>query len=289
MDIEGIYRYIITNFEGTRFQDILLNKEDSISVLGQAEEREKIINGLSDEDYNKLIEMLSKNFMEQFIKGDNSIKFSKHDTFHILELYENLIKDISNETLNEMQITKSHFNRVKNIIERLGKDECSCNHNEDVKILGYSPAFILDILGVSEEEIKGKVLDIGCRKDAVLVKYLRNKNIDAYGIDINVIENDYLENEDWLEKDFGEMEYDFIFSNLSFTKYFLKNHLSDEGDYVEYATTFMRILNSLKIGGRFYYVPSVDFFEELLPEDRFEVINEFIDDDNMRTIIKRLK
>lgn len=289
MELDRIYMYIVTNFEGARFQDILLNKEDSILVDKMSDEREKIIDGLDDKSYNKLIEMLSKNFMEQFIKGDKNIKFTKHDTFHILKLYEKLIEEISNESLNEMQITKSHFNRVKKFIENIGKDECGCTHHENVEVVGYSPAFILDILGVNESDIKGKVLDIGCGREASVVKYLRSKNISAYGIDIEVDENDFLEKEDWLEKDFGEMEYDIIISNLSFTKHFLKNHLSDEGEYVEYATTFMRILNSLKIGGKFYYVPSLEFIEELLPEDRFEVVNEFIDDDNMRTIIKRLK
>lgn len=288
MELDRIYMYIITNFEGARFQDILLNKEDSISVDKIPYEREKIIDGLDDKLYNKLIEMLSKNFMEQFLKGDKSIKFSKHDTFHILKLYEKLIEEISNESLNEMQITKSHFNRVKKFIENIGKDEC-CSH-ETVEVVGYSPSFILNnILGIEESDIKGKVLDIGCGRDASVVKYLRSKNISAYGIDIDVEDSDFLEKEDWLEKDFGEMEYDIILSNLSFTKHFLKNHLSDEGEYIEYAKAFMRILNSLKIGGKFYYVPSLEFIEEILPEDRFEVINEFIDDDNMRTIIKRLK
>lgn len=287
MELDRIYMYIITNFEGARFQDILLNKEDSISVDKIPYEREKIIDGLDDILYNKLIEMLSKNFMEQFLKGDKSINFTKHDTFHILKLYEKLIEEISNESLNEMQITKSHFNRVKKFIENVGKDGC-CGH-EKVEVVGYSPSFILNIVGVKESDIKGKVLDIGCGKDASVVKYLRSKNISAYGIDIDVEDSDFLEKEDWLEKDFGEMEYDIILSNLSFTKHFLKNHLSDEGEYVEYAKAFMRILNSLKIGGKFYYVPSLEFIEEILPEDRFEVINEFIDDDNMRTIIKRLK
>lgn len=68
MELNRIYMYIITNFEGARFQDILLNKEDSISVDKIPYEREKIIDGLDDILYNKLIEMLSKNFMEQFLK-----------------------------------------------------------------------------------------------------------------------------------------------------------------------------------------------------------------------------
>ncbi len=51
----------------------------------------------------------------------------------------------------------------------------------------------------------------------------------------------------------------------------------------------MKILNSLKVGGKWHYVPSVTFIEELLPEDKFEVTNSFINDNIMRTVVKRIK
>lgn len=288
MDIEKIYRYIVTNFEGPRFEDIVLDKEDSMKFEKNTDEREKIRKDLNDKDYNKLIEMLSKNFMEQIVKGNRKIKFTKHDLEHILILYQDLIEDIADEELSEMQITKAHFERVKELIGLLGKEDCHSSHDHE-KTISYSPTFVLDVLGIDEEKVQGKVLEIGCTKSADLVKYLRSKNIEAYGLDMDVEENEFLEKEDWLEKDFGSMEYDMILSNLAFTKHFLQNHLSDEGEYMEYATTFMRILEGLKIGGSFYYAPSVEFIEELLPEEKFEVINEFIDEENMRTIIKRLK
>ncbi len=288
MELEKIFNYIITNFEGIKFQNVLLNKKENKNIEKICEERQKIIDGISDKEYNKLIEMLSKNFMEQFIKGDSKAKFAKHDCEHLLTIYESLIMDISNEELNDIDIIKAHVDRIKKFITHMGEDNCGCEHNHH-EILSYSPAFILDILGADENSIKGKVLDIGCRKNADLVKYLRSKNIDAYGIDINVDENEYLENEDWLQKDFGDLEYDMIFSNIAFTKHFLLNHLSDGDEYIDYANTYMKILNSLKVGGTFHYAPALDFIEELLPEDKFFVMNEFIDDNNMRTVVKRIK
>ena len=289
MEIEEIYEYIITNFEGKRLHDIILNKEDK-KILEISDKIKNGVKDLDDKKYNNLIEMLSKNFMEQIVKGSRNLKLTKHDVEHILIIYEELLDDILNEELSMIQISKNHFERIKNYISDIGKDKCECGHNhEHVEIVGYSPEFILGILGVDEKEIKGKELDIGCTKNADLVKYLRSKNIEAYGIDIDVEENEFLENEDWLEKDFGKEEYDMVFSNIAFTKHFLRNHLSDEGEYMDYATTFMRILESLKIGGKFFYVPSVEFIEELLPEDKYEVVNEFIDDDNMRTVITRIK
>ena len=58
---------------------------------------------------------------------------------------------------------------------------------------------------------------------------------------------------------------------------------------IEYALSYMKILNSLKVGGKWHYVPSVTFIEELLPEDKFEVKNSFINDNIMRTVVKRIK
>ena len=51
----------------------------------------------------------------------------------------------------------------------------------------------------------------------------------------------------------------------------------------------MKILNSLKVGGKWHYVPAVTFIEELLPEDKFEVTNSFINENIMRTVIKKIK
>ena len=51
----------------------------------------------------------------------------------------------------------------------------------------------------------------------------------------------------------------------------------------------MKILHSLKVGGKWHYVPAVTFIEELLPEDEFEVVNSFVNDNVMRTEVKKLK
>ena len=51
----------------------------------------------------------------------------------------------------------------------------------------------------------------------------------------------------------------------------------------------MKILNSLNKGGKWHYVPAVTFIEELLPEDKFEVTNSFIEDRIMRKVVKKIK
>jgi len=293
MKLEEIFEYIITNFEGDRFQKIML-KQEIKKDIEEEKNRVQIQEILEKNEQNKLLEKLAKNFMEQYLMGATDKKFSKQECKNILELYENLIEDIMNEELDTLEITKNHFNRMRELIVTLGNlhesHECNCGHHHKEKVQnGYTHQFALKILGIQEKDVKGTVLEIGCTKNAPNVKYLRNKGIQAFGLDIAAQENEYLEQEDWLQKDFGTEKYDLIFSNLGFTKHFLQNHFADEGDYAEYAISYMRILNALKVGGKFHYVPAVTFIEELLPEDRFEVINELIDDENMRTIVTRLQ
>ena len=98
-------------------------------------------------------------------------------------------------------------------------------------------------------------------------------------------DSDRLEQEDWLIKEYPESTYDLITSNLAFTKHFLEANQEEANDQecIEYALSYMKILNSLKVGGKWHYVPSVTFIEELLPEDKF------INDSIMRTVIKRIK
>jgi hypothetical protein len=134
------------------------------------------------------------------------------------------------------------------------------------------------------------VLDIGCGVKANLVKYLRQNRIEAYGIDRFVIENSYLDNSDWFEYDFNKMKWGTIISNLGFSNHFLHHHLRTDGSFIDYAKQYMKILNSLKIGGSFHYAPDLPFVEQYLDSNRFHLIKQNIGNYGFKSIgIKRLK
>ena len=286
MNTDELYTYILTAFEGKSFENIILNKNNTENKEKfENEYREKIIEAMNTDEYTKVMNMLSKSFLKNLAKGTSSNKFTKEECNEILDIYHKLIENISKLDMPYEKIALEHFTNVRNFINKYtSKDD---NENKNTS---YSPEFILEVLDVKESELKGKALDIGCRKDGSLVKYLKEKNVDAYGIDMECEDSEFLEQEDWLIKDYPENTYDLIISNLAFSKYFNEANLEANNDQecFEYAQAYMKILNSLKIGGKWHYAPAVTFIEELLPENKFEVKNSFVNDNVMKTTITRL-
>lgn len=288
MEIEEIYTYLLSAFEGKSFENIILNKKNTNAKASfDDERRNKIIEAMNSEKYTSVMNKLSRSFMTNLAKGTQTNNFSKEECNKILDIYHKLIENISNYDMDYEKIALEHFTNVRNFIS----EYTSNLDNEKENKSTYSPEFILDILDVKKDEIKGNILDIGCGKEASLVKYLSDQGINAYGLDMECEDTKLTEQEDWLSKEYPESEYDLIVSNLAFSKKFNEANLEENNDQecFEYAATYMKILNSLKVGGSFHYVPSVTFIEELLPEDKFEVKNTFIDDNIMRTSVKRLK
>jgi hypothetical protein len=81
-----------------------------------------------------------------------------------------------------------------------------------------------------------------------------------------------------------------ITSNLGFSNHFNHHHLRKDGHFIEYAKTFMDILNSLKIGGSFYYAPDLPFIEKYLDRSKFKPGIQKVGNSEVKSIrIKRLK
>ena len=291
MDTEQLYTYILTAFEGKSFENLILNKRNTEHKASfENEYREKIIEKMNTDEYTKVMDKLSKSFLNNLVKGTEGRKVSKEDCNKILEIYHKLIENISDYSKDYERIALEHFTEVRNFINSYtNKQEEKLEEQEEKS--SYSPEFILDILDVKDSELNGTSLDIGCGKNATLVNYLADKGMNAKGLDMECEDSDRLEQEDWLIKEYPESTYDLITSNLAFTKHFLEANQEEANDQecIEYALSYMKILNSLKVGGKWHYVPSVTFIEELLPEDKFEVTNSFINDSIMRTVIKRIK
>lgn len=287
MSTEELYTSILTFFEGKSFENLILNKRNTeYKETFEKEYREKIIKEMSTEKYTDVLNKLSKSFLTNLVKGTTSKKISKEDCNKILEIYHKLIENIADLNKPYERIALEHFTEVRNFI-----NDFTSRKEEKNSSSSYSPELIMKILDIKESEIKGKSLDIGCGKKGTLVEYLASRGIDAHGVDMECEDTDMLEQEDWLLKEYPENTYDLITSNLTFTKYFnnANSDAQDDEECIEYAQTYMKILNSLKVGGKWHYVPAVPFIEELLPEDKFEVVNSFANDEVMRTIVTKIK
>ena len=139
----------------------------------------------------------------------------------------------------------------------------------DVVCARYSPLLQMRVLDLSPEALLEPVLDVGCGSDAALVRYLHQRDVEAYGIDRSVQEGiDGVVAADWLEFDYGEDRWGTVISHLGFSLHFLRHHLTDgpaaEALALAHAHTYVRILGSLSPGGSFVYTPALPFVEDLL-------------------------
>ncbi len=135
----------------------------------------------------------------------------------------------------------------------------------------YSPELQLRLLNLSPSQLQQPVLDLGCGRQAALVRYLRDHGVDAYGIDRDVEPAPKLWRADWLEFAFERNRWGTVLSHMGFTNHFVFQHQLGAQNAEQYARTFLTILRSLREGGRFAYAPSVGFFEQHLPQQHFRV------------------
>jgi SAM-dependent methyltransferase len=138
----------------------------------------------------------------------------------------------------------------------------------------YSPLLQMRVLDFSPEALLEPVLDVGCGSDAALVRYLRQRGVEVYGIDRSAPERlDGVVAADWLEFDYGEQRWGTVISHLGFSLHFLRHHLTDgpaaEALALAHARAYVRVLGSLRPGGSFAYTPALPFVEGLLPPSAY--------------------
>lgn len=160
--------------------------------------------------------------------------------------------------------------------------------NGEVVCEQYKPETQLIIMGIKLPTIKGPVLDLGCGESGNLVRYLRKKKIIAVGIDRLVDEEKHLISADWLRTSYGEGKWGTIISHMAFTNHFNYHHKFVKGEPEKYATTYMALLKALKVGGTFYYSPSVEFMEVLLDPFEYSIKKELVKGNIYRVAITRV-
>jgi SAM-dependent methyltransferase len=144
----------------------------------------------------------------------------------------------------------------------------------DVVCARYSPSLQMRVLDLSPEALPEPVLDVGCGSEAALVRHLRQRGVEAYGIDRSAPEEtDGVMAADWLEFDYSEDRWGTVISHLGFSLHFLRHHLTGgqtaEDLALAHARAYMRILGSLRPGGSFAYTPALPFVEGLLPPSAY--------------------
>jgi hypothetical protein len=92
-----------------------------------------------------------------------------------------------------------------------------------------------------------------------------------------------------LEYNYGDQQWGTIISNLGFSNHFRHHNLRNDGDFVTYAKTFMNILQSLRLGGSFFYAPDLPFVEKYLDKTQYTLFKNTLSDSNfMSAQIKKV-
>jgi len=138
----------------------------------------------------------------------------------------------------------------------------------------YPPSLQLGVFDLAAGDLLEPVLDVGCGRDAALVLDLRDRGVEACGIDRDAPEGaEGVLVADWLEFVYGERVWGTVVSHLGLSLHFLRYHLASgpaaEALALAHAEAYARVLRSLRPGGCFAYAPSLPFVEELLPASSY--------------------
>ncbi|MFO0660351.1 MAG: class I SAM-dependent methyltransferase [Polyangiaceae bacterium] len=130
----------------------------------------------------------------------------------------------------------------------------------------YGSELQLELMGLEEGTLLEPILDMGCGPQAVLVRELRAREMNAVGIDRYLdVDVEFATRADWMTYPLGESRWGTIISHQGFSLHFVHHHLASEQAAAMYARRYMQILKSLRPGGRFVYTPGLPFFEKVLP------------------------
>lgn len=271
---------------------------DNLDFFQFSEETIKAISNidkLNTDSKETLIDYATDKAIEEFCRINQYYSFDSKAKNNLRTIYTHLFDSFQTKTASIENISKNHYEKLKEWIKNSNPfaEKIYKNDNKDVNPVAcseYCPDLQINVLKIDIKHLLQPVLDIGCGKQGLLVNYLQNQGIEAFGIDRFKFTTSNLITVDWLEYDFGKEKWGTIVSNLGFSNHFNHHNLREDGNYIEYGKTYMNILNSLKVGGSFHYAPDLPFIEKYLDNKQFDLnkfdINEY---DFKTSLIKKQK
>jgi len=293
-----MYRFIKSIDKQIKFnrgKNIFFDKHQIFQFISETVDSFSNVSELNSESEQLLIDYAADKAIEEFCRINQYYSFDKKSKSELRNIYSNLFENIKSGIYTADEISENHYNKLKDWLRKCNPfvEKIYLNAEQKIEPVAcseYSFDLQIEILKIEIAEIKEPVLDIGCGKQGILVKFLCENGIDAHGIDRFSFTDSNLVNFDWLEYDYGLEKWGTIISNLGFSNHFKHHNLREDGNYIEYGKKYMDILKSLKIGGRFHYAPDLAFIEQYLDPKQFEISKSEIGEYDFKTaIIKRLK
>lgn len=183
-----------------------------------------------------------------------------------------LVKLAANDLEKRLgHILRRHHERLAAVLRTLLESQMGETGQWSPPCHQYDPEFQLSLWDTKPAELQEPILDLGCGEDGYLVRYLRARGHEAWGLDRLGGQVPFVIQGDWLHVPLGRGQWGTIISHMAFSTHFLHHHVRKSGHPERYARRFMEILAALKPGGRFLYAPGLPFFETLLPRSGFVV------------------
>ena len=267
--------------DSLRFSPDILNAIEKIDLIDPDTE-------------NLLIDYLTKKAIQEFCKTNQYYNFNKNSSSNLRSFYIDLFANLKSHKTSIDSIARNHYESlIKWARESNSFAEKIYNSKgkiiESVACSEYSPELQIEVLQIDFNKLSEPVLDIGCGKQGSMVFFLRQNGIDAYGFDRFAFNNSFLSNSDWFDYKFIKEKWGTIISHLGFSNHFRHHHLRNDGNFIDYAKKYIEILNSLNIGGKFYYTPDLPFVEQHLNNDKFHLTKNSIGNYEFKSsTIKRL-
>lgn len=223
-----------------------------------------------------LIDYTTDKVLEEFCRINQYFSFTETSIKKLRALYSDLYKNLKNAKLPIEEVAKNHYQNLKQWLLQNNSFAKEMYEHADIVLnpvpcSEYSAELQIDLLRIDLQNIQEPILDIGCGKEARVVTYLHNMGFDVCGIDRFSSSYEYILRADWLEFNYGINKWGTIISNLGFSNHFKHHHVRSDGNFIEYAKTYMKILASLKQGGTFYYAPSLPFIEQYIDTTSYSI------------------
>ncbi len=217
-----------------------------------------------------LSEKSSEFIMEDLLKYNQYIYVDEESRERLKNFFINEYKSIVKGNSNFVEME----NRLKELL--LENYEVRLLDSRSAKFRNipcsqYSAKKQIEVLNINIDKLGGKIIDLGCGKDANLVKYLRSHNLEAFGIDRYKFKDPYLENISWLDFNFKNNYYGGIIAHMSFSNHFKREFLKSGNLLNEYKYKYLEILKSLKKNASFYYSPSLSFMEDKIDLNNYSI------------------
>jgi len=262
--------------EFNRDKNILAGNLEIFQFAGETLKAASDTDSLDADSIQFLIAYAADKAIEEFCRVNQYYSFDAKAIVALRKIYADLFESFRIKTESPEDISKRHYEKLKAWIKESNPFAEKMYKDGDKTVIPvtcseYSPDLQMHVLRLDMAQALQPVLDIGCGKHGQLVSYLRNRGIEAYGIDRFTFTDPDLQTADWLEYDYGKGKWGTIVSNLGFSNHFSHHHLREDGNYIGYGKAYMNILTSLKVGGCFHYAPDLPFIEKYLDPAQIEL------------------